>query len=52
MTFRFKEAHAAWPLACLVWAVAIKWAAETLSAAFVLVRRRRYDAARLSQTVP
>jgi hypothetical protein len=52
VTFRFKEAHAAWPLACLVWAVAIRWAVEAVSAGFVLVRRRRDDAARPSQTVP
>jgi hypothetical protein len=50
--FRFKEAHAAWPLACLVWAVAIRWAVEATSAGVVLVRRRRDDAARPSQTAP
>jgi hypothetical protein len=32
VTFRFKEAHAAWPVATLLWAVAIKWAAELVSA--------------------
>jgi hypothetical protein len=52
VTFRFKEAHAAWPMACLVWAVAVKWAVELISEAFVLLRRWRYDAARLGQAVP
>ena len=51
VTFRFKEANAAWPMACLLWAVAVKWTAELISAAVVLVRRRR-DAARPSQAAP
>jgi hypothetical protein len=32
VSFRFKEAHAAWPLACLLWAVAFKWVVELVSA--------------------
>jgi len=47
--FRFKEAHAAWPVACLVWAVAVKWAVEAISAGVVRVRRRGYGAARLGE---
>jgi hypothetical protein len=34
LPFRPKEAAAAWPLACLLWAVAIKWSAELVSAAW------------------
>jgi hypothetical protein len=38
--FRHKEAIAAWPIACLLWAIAIKWTAEAVSAARVRLGRR------------
>lgn len=50
--FRPKEAAAAWPLACLLWAVAIRWTVQAVSLVLVRLTAGTADASVPSRAVP